>query len=112
MKFVAICFICVTAAICLAADTVIYKDGIYTGSGKGKKGPIPVTVEIKGGKIYKITPGKNKEFSKRFLKVLKSYIPAIIKKQSTDVDMVTGATLSCKGTLVAVKQALGKASEK
>jgi len=109
MKFVAVCSICVAAAMGLAADAVIYQDGLYTGSGKGKKGPVPVTVVIADGRITKVTPGENKEYHKRFKKVLEIFIPSIIRNQSTGVDMVSGATLSCKGVVAAVNEALLKA---
>lgn len=40
----------------------------------------------------------------------KALIPAIVKKQTTNVDAVSGATYSSNGIIRAVRNALGKAS--
>ena len=91
-----------------------YKDGVYKASaagyrGHGFNGTTTVAVTVKKDKITNIkitsigdTPG--------FYDAPAEEIPqAIIKKQSTNVDVVSGATFSSRGIINAVAAALKKA---
>lgn len=87
-----------------------FKDGEYTGEGQGKEGMVPVTVQIKDGKIAEITVGENEETEAILMGAVDEVIPAIIEKQGTaGVDAVAGATYSSQGIITAVNQALEKA---
>ncbi|MBO6163447.1 MAG: FMN-binding protein [Lachnospiraceae bacterium] len=88
-----------------------YKDGSYTGKAKGFGGMITVKVVIKKGKIHSIrvlsAPGEGADYLDR----ASSLIPKMIKKQTTNVDTVSGATFSSTGLINAVRNALEKAEE-
>lgn len=87
-----------------------YKDGSYNGTGKGLKGQIEVSVEVKGGKINTIEVVKKDDTDAIFAAVKDNLIPDVIKKQTTEgVDTVAGATGSSKGTLEAISNALANA---
>ncbi len=85
------------------------KDGTYTGVGKGRSGDITLEVVIKGGKIDAINVVSQKETEQFWKSVEKELIPAIIKKNSADVDAVAEATLSSNGVIEAVNDALSQA---
>lgn len=86
-----------------------YKDGTYTGSAQGYGGSIKVEVTIKNGKISKITVLDASGETASYFAKAKTLINAIIKKQSTNVDAVSGATYSSNGIIKAVRNALSKA---
>lgn len=87
-----------------------YKDGTYTGSGEGYRGgTTKVSVTVAGGKITKIETISNQDTPKFYNRVEGTITKAIISKQSTSVDTVSGATYSSKGIISAVKNALSQA---
>ena len=85
-----------------------YRDGQYTGSGTGYGGAVPVEVTIENGLISGIVVGSNNETPSR-LESAKAVINNIIAEQSTDVDTVSGATLSSGAIISAVNAALAQA---
>lgn len=85
------------------------KDGTFTGVGKGRSGEIKVEVVIKGGKITDIKTVSQQETPQFWKSVETELIPAIIEKNSADVDAIAEATLSSNGVLEAVKDALSQA---
>ena len=85
-----------------------YTDGTYTGTGKGFRGDIKVTVEVENGVISDITVDSYKDDREFFSKAESSIISAVISSQSTDVDAVSGATFSSNGLIEAIKNALGE----
>ena len=87
-----------------------YADGTYYGSSRGFGGKLTVCVRIKNGKIAKITLLENSE-TPSYLAKAKMLIPAMIKKQTTNVDAVSGATYSSNGIIGAVRNALKKAAK-
>lgn len=88
-----------------------YKDGKYSGSGKGYGGNINLTVIVSGGEISDIkiddASGEDAAYYNNALTV----IDRIIEKQSYNVNIISGATYSSRGIKNAVKQALGKAEK-
>lgn len=86
-----------------------YKDGTYTGTGTGFGGTIKVKVTIKNGKITKIKVTENSD-DKEYMEAASALLKQIVKKQSTNVDTVSGATYSSVGLINAVRDALEKAS--
>ncbi len=86
-----------------------YKDGVYTGSARGFGGIVTVRVTIKEGKIASIkvisAPGETGSYLAR----AKAVIGVVLKKQSTNVDAVSGASYSSNGIIKAVRNALAKA---
>lgn len=85
-----------------------YKDGNFTGTAQGFKGEIQVSVEIKNGKIKSIKCTKTQD-DKPYVSKASALIGQIIKKQTTNVDTVSGATYSSNGIIGAVRNALSKA---
>jgi len=87
-----------------------YKDGTYTGSGTGFKGrTTKVSVTVANGKISNIETLSYGDDRSYFERALSSVTKAIISKQSTSVDTVSGATYSSKGIMSAVANALSQA---
>ena len=99
-----------------AAPTM--KPGSYTASSKSGYWQIidlPVTVTVNEHAILDIkTPADRFEHGETEIilqSVIDRYFPRIIESQSLDVDIVTGATLTCAGARAAIRQALQQALE-
>lgn len=95
-----------------AKESGTYKDGTFIGTGKGFRGTVKVAVTIKNNKIKKIKILSKKDDNAYFNRAKSGVISRIIKKQSTNVDTVSGATYSSNGIISAVRNALKKASVK
>ena len=92
-----------------AADTS-YTDGSYTAEGKGIGGKVPVTVEVRGGKIASVTVGDNSETQGIGSKAIEQLPEAIVAANGTEgVDAVSGATVTSKAIFTAVDEALEQA---
>lgn len=92
----------------LVSEDVTYKDGTYTGTGKGYNGNTKVEVVIKDGKIQSITVLSTQD-DEPFFTNAKALLDNILSKQSTNVDTVSGATFSSVGLINAVRDALSQA---
>lgn len=86
-----------------------WKDGTYTGSGKGFGGNISVKVTVKDGKIKSIDVTSASGETASYFSKAKGIIPKIISGQTTNVDVASGATYSSNGIIKAVRNALSKA---
>ena len=84
-----------------------FKDGTFTGEGKGNNGTIKVEVTVKDGSMTEINVVEHKETPNIYAGVESQFIPSMIRTQNTDVDAIAGATNSCNGVRTAVKAALG-----
>jgi fumarate reductase flavoprotein subunit len=82
-------------------------NGTYTGTANGYNGVITVKVIVANKSITQIVVLPNDETDIKFLPVVDTLIPSIIRTQSFEVDMITGATYSSLGVINAVKNALG-----
>lgn len=93
------------------------KDGTYEGTGLGFGDDITVQITISGGQMTisggqmtDITvlqhDGEDKPYYTQALTMLDKMLTA----QTGDVDLVSGATLTCEGLRDAVQDALGKAA--
>ena len=91
-----------------AEGTLPYVDGIYYGTAEGYKGDIKVAVVIQD-KTIKAILVTEKQDDEPFITNAMDVIKNIMKKQSTDVDTVSGATYSSKGLIGAVKAAFEEA---
>ena len=89
-----------------------WKDGTYTGSGKGFGGNISVKVTIKDRKISSINVTSASGETASYFSKAKGIIPKMISKQTTNVDVASGATYSSNGIIKAVRNALSKAGGK
>ena len=83
-------------------------DGTYTGEGTGFNltVKVPVTVEVKDGRLASVEVGENGETMGFIAAAVNTFIPRIIEKQSLAVDALTGATASCNGVRQAIVNAL------
>lgn len=88
--------------------TGTYKDGTYTGTGKGYKGTVTAKITISGGKIKTIDVSGSDDAA-YFSKAKNGIVNKIISGQTTNVDTVSGATYSSNGIISAVRNALKKA---
>jgi uncharacterized protein with FMN-binding domain/NAD-dependent dihydropyrimidine dehydrogenase PreA subunit len=84
-------------------------DGVYTGEGKGFRGTITVEVTVKDQGILSVEVVEHREDQRWFNRANNAIPSSIIESQSTDVDLVSGATYSSIGIRDAVKDALEKA---
>lgn len=98
-----------TLALADVADAAAYKDGTYYGTGTGFGGTLKVKVVINGGKIASIEIVESHDDSS-YLNRAKALINNIISSQSTNVDIVSGATYSSNGIKSAVRDALRQAA--
>ena len=87
-----------------------YNDGSYTAEGKGIGGKVPVTVEVKDGKVATVTVGDNSETHGIGSKAIEQLPEAIVAANGTEgVDAVSGATVTSKAIFTAVDEALEQA---
>lgn len=84
--------------------TLPYVDGIYYGTAEGYKGDIRVAVVIQD-KTLKAILVTEKQDDEPFITNAMDVLKNMMKKQSADVDTVSGATYSSKGLIGAVKAA-------
>lgn len=86
------------------------RDGKYEGTGLGFGDTITVEVTIQDGKMTDIAvvsaDGEDRPYYNQALTILDK----MLSTQSSEVDTVSGATLTCEGMIEAVADALGKAA--
>ncbi len=86
-----------------------YKDGTYTGVGRGYRPDLQVQVIIENGKITSVEIVSSNE-TPRFAQMPFEIVPQeIVNSQSTSVDAISGATRSSEGIMMAVEDALSQA---
>lgn len=91
------------------SDSATYKAGEYTASARGNYGDIPVTVTFSDTEILSITVGENQETPDIAKPVFEKLPKQIIEGQTLKVDVIAGATNSCKGLLDAVEDCIMQA---
>lgn len=81
-----------------AQEGTSYKDGVYEGTGKGfKNGEIKVKVTITDGKIAKVELVSQEKQSYWETMNVASLFDDIVKANGTEIDGVSGATMSSNG---------------
>lgn len=86
------------------------KDGVYSAVGRGINGDIPVTVEIKDGKIVSINADVSLETPSLGGAAAPTVIDEIIAANGTiGVDVVSGSTITCEGIMNAVNACIEQA---
>lgn len=90
------------------SEETAYVDGTYEGQGEGMH-PLKVSVEVKDGKIASVTVTEQQETEGVADPALEQIPAAIVENNSTDVDIVSGATLTSNGIIEAVNNALEQA---
>lgn len=92
-----------------SGGTSLYKAGTYTATGTGKNGDVQVTVEFTDDAIKSVTIGENSE-TEAIAKPAFDTIPQeIVDAQSTQVDVVSGATLTSNAIIEAVNDCIVQA---
>lgn len=87
-------------------------DGVYEGSANGMGGELKVAVTVEGGKIADVTVNSHKETAGISDPAIEQIPAAIVAAQSTEVDGVSGATVTSDAIKAAVASALaGEAPE-
>ncbi len=94
-------------AIDSRAGANVYIPGTYTGTARGYGGTVQADVTVSGKSIESIEVNGEKETLLNM--VLPGLTDSIISKQSTEVDAVSGATLSSNAIKKAVDEALSQA---
>ena len=98
--------LCLMLAACLMlCGTVLAQDGTFTGSAAGMGGAVNVTVTVEGGKIVSVEVGEHSETPGISDPAIEQIPAAIVEAQSTDVEGVSGATVTSE----AIKQAVAAA---
>lgn len=93
-----------------ASGDATYTDGTYEGTAEGHNGPITLEVVIEGGTISDIIVGEHEETEGLSDPAFEEVPAAIIESNGTEVDTVTGATVTSDAIITAVEDALSKAS--
>lgn len=83
-----------------------YTAGKYTGSADGKNGPVTVEVELTADSIKSVTVTEHQETEGLSDPAIEQIPKAIVDKQSTDVDAVSGATVTSEAIKAAAKAAI------
>lgn len=87
-----------------------YKEGVYYGTAEGYLDDIKVAIVIQD-KTLKAVVIVEENDDKTFFKRARTVAENMVKKQTVDVDVVSGATYSSKGIIGAVKEALKEAEK-
>ena len=92
----------------ISLDSGNFKDGVYVGEGTGYKSIIKVKLKIKNGKMEDVKVISHDE-TNSYAKIPVEVIPnKILDSQSTNVDVITGATWTSNGIIDSVNNALNK----
>lgn len=90
----------------------LYKDGTYTGTGKGFGGDIEVEVIVEGGNISEMNVTAHEETDGISDPAFEGIKEQLLEKQSVDeIDSVSGATSTSEGLIEAITDALSDAGK-
>lgn len=82
------------------------KDGVYRGNYNGGRWSNEVDITLKNKRIIQIDIAKSVVFEKP--EVSRELINKVIEKQDTDIDIISGATVTSKAYLKSIENALLK----
>lgn len=95
--------------ILLWPKEILYKEGIYEGTGQGYHGDIKVTVVTDKYKIKEVKILEHQE-TPELCDIVYDKIPKkVIKANRAEVDVVAGASYTSQGLIDAIKDAVNKA---
>lgn len=94
-----------------SVDIATVSDGSYTGAAGGINGPIEVEVSVENGEIIEVVILDHSETEGISDPAIEDIPTAISESNSTDVDVVSGATVSSEAIMAAVNNALGESGE-
>lgn len=87
----------------------VYQDGTYTATVQGYAGEFDISVELKEDKIVNITIGENEETPSIGGVAATQMAKNIQEANSSDVDVITGATYTSTAVKQGVENALSQA---
>ncbi len=87
----------------------VYRDGVYTGVGKGRNADINVTVTVKDSKISEVKIDSHEETEGISDPAIEKLPEIITKANGTEIDTISGATMTSQGIFDAVNNALESA---
>jgi len=93
----------------ITSSETLYTDGIYSGVGEGFRDKIYVDVTIENDVITNVEVTQHQDDRKWYNRAYDTIRNRILDSQSTDVDLVSGATYTSEGIRDAVANALEKA---
>ena len=108
-KLLAVLVLALVLAACGGAAK--YTAGTYTQTVKGHNGDMTVEVVLSEKKIESVTIVSHVESAGISDPALERVPAAIVEKQTTEVDTVSGATVSSKAVIAAVEAALAEAAQ-
>jgi uncharacterized protein with FMN-binding domain len=88
-----------------------FEDGTHTGTAEGHNGPLEVEVTVENGEITDVTVLEHSETEDLSDPAIEEVPAAIVENNSTDVDTVSGATVTSEAIMAAVENALGGGSD-
>ncbi len=94
------------AGVATGKDIDEVADGVYRGSGRGYGGNIVVEVEISGGQLIRVDVLEHAETPGIGGPAIERVPPEMVEKQTTEVDVYSGATATTWGVIEAVESAL------
>jgi uncharacterized protein with FMN-binding domain len=105
MKIIFIVLVLSLCFNCYASDDTLYTDGVYEGSHSF----VSVEVKIENNKIANIDIMRHGGGGQKYADMISPMAVEVIKHQSTNIDAITGATVSSNNFINAVNDALEKA---
>jgi uncharacterized protein with FMN-binding domain len=95
------------SAVATASSASAYKDGTYAGQGTSRRGGVSVSVNVQGGVITNVQiSSANTEYP---VSRIASLPGVVVKQQTANVNVISGATYSSQAFKQAVQQALALA---
>ncbi|WP_432663792.1 FMN-binding protein [Wukongibacter baidiensis] len=104
--------VALVALVACGPKKILYKEGVYEGYGEAYHGYIKVIVTTDQYSITNIEVIDDEPVPIVGEIVYKEIPKRVIKKNSVDVDIITGATYTSEGLLDAIEDALKKAKAK
>jgi len=86
-----------------------YRSGVYEGTGRGLRGPIVVQVQMSPAGIEDVIILSHRETPYPGAVAMEELLELVLETGSTDLDAVSGASLSSRGFLEAVENAIAGA---
>jgi len=91
---------------CAVLGSSLIESEIYEGTGKGFRGPVTVQVQMNGDDIVGINIIDSMEDPFVGEAAMEELLDLVVLYNTTDIDVVSGATESSKGFLEAVENAI------
>lgn len=107
-KFITLSLVLIMVAATLAGcgGSASYEDATYEGEAEGHNGPLKVEVEVTDGAISNVEVVEHEESEGIADPAIDQIPAAIVENDSTDVDAISGVTVTSEAIVEAVNNAL------